>query len=107
MHNAALTDMTSAFNSSMDGAMVYNYDTASFFSNLLNMASSVCCTSLHCCLCMRLRVLLAAILLEQVSVLNYVHDCMVSELLRCSASKDWITLVLAKSALPMPLCCCC
>ena len=41
MHNAALTDMTSTFNSSMDGAMVYNYDTASFFSNLLTMATAV------------------------------------------------------------------
>ena len=73
MHNAALTDMTSTFNTSMDGAMVYNYDTASFFSNLLNMSSSVCATSLHCCLCMLLHVFLAANMLKRVHV-HHVHD---------------------------------
>ena len=40
-HNAALTQMTSSFMSSQANSTVLNYDTFTFFSNLLANATSV------------------------------------------------------------------
>ena len=41
MHNAALTQMTAAFRTNNANSTVYDYDTATFFSNLLANASTV------------------------------------------------------------------
>ncbi len=40
-HNTALTQMTSSFMTSQTGSTVLNYDTYTFFSNLLTNATSV------------------------------------------------------------------
>lgn len=47
MHNVALDRMTTTFNTTMAGAVVYNYDTFSFLSNLVNMSSEVSHSSMQ------------------------------------------------------------